>query len=132
MFIQNCGYRGICHGDHWFSEGDCILIQITQPDEDFPTPHYKFEEVHQFHFNDVDCPEEDEVKCGALTDQQAKEIMDILYHAYHEEKNVIVQCSAGLCRSGAVVEAGIAIGFKDTGRFRIPNLFVKKKLFNAL
>ena len=46
--------------------------------------------------------------------------------------NVVVHCHAGVCRSGAVAEVGIAMGFQDTGVFRAPNLMVKHKLLNAL
>jgi hypothetical protein len=39
---------------------------------------------------------------------------------------------AGLCRSGAVCEVGVMMGFDDTERFRSPNLLVKHKLMQAL
>ena len=46
--------------------------------------------------------------------------------------NVVVHCHAGVCRSGAVAEVGITMGFEDTGVFRAPNLMVKHKLMKAL
>jgi predicted protein tyrosine phosphatase len=111
---------------------NCDLIQIASPNDEFPKTFYKFEKVYQFHFNDVECSEEDEVKCGAITDEQAERIMNILYESYRSCRNVIVHCSMGLCRSGAVVEAGVTIGFKDTGRLRLPNILVKKKILKYI
>ena len=46
--------------------------------------------------------------------------------------NVIVHCHAGVCRSGAVAELGVMLGFKDTESFRSPNLLVKHKMMKAL
>jgi predicted protein tyrosine phosphatase len=46
--------------------------------------------------------------------------------------NVVVHCMAGLCRSGAVAEVGVMMGFDDTERFRSPNLMVKHSLMRAL
>jgi hypothetical protein len=46
--------------------------------------------------------------------------------------NVVVHCYAGICRSGAVCEVGVMMGFQDTGRFRSPNLLVKHGMMRAL
>ena len=46
--------------------------------------------------------------------------------------NVVVHCFAGICRSGAVCEVGVAMGFDDTERFRAPNLLVKHRMMKAL
>ena len=46
--------------------------------------------------------------------------------------NVIVHCHAGVCRSGAVAEIGVMLGFNDTESFRSPNLLVKHKMMKAL
>jgi hypothetical protein len=46
--------------------------------------------------------------------------------------NVVVHCFAGICRSGAVTEVGVMMGFEDTGRFRAPNLLVKHRMMRAL
>jgi predicted protein tyrosine phosphatase len=132
MFIQNASYSAICCGDHWYRDENALLIQITQPEDDFPRPHYRFNKVVQFRFNDVDCSPDDEVRCGAIKDQQAKDIVDALREAYDNKMDVIVHCSAGLCRSGAVVEGGIALGFEDTKKFRLPNLLVKRKLLREI
>ena len=46
--------------------------------------------------------------------------------------NVVVHCHMGVSRSGAVAEVGTIMGFRDVGKFRVPNLMVKKKLMEQL
>jgi hypothetical protein len=46
--------------------------------------------------------------------------------------NVIVHCHAGVCRSGAVCEVGVMLGFNDTEVFRSPNLLVKHRMMRKL
>jgi hypothetical protein len=46
--------------------------------------------------------------------------------------NVVVHCHAGICRSGAVCELGVMMGFNDCERFRMPNLLVKHKMMRVL
>lgn len=67
-----------------------------------------------------------------ITQEQAKEIVGILQNAMENGQNVIVHCNAGLCRSGAVAEVGVMMGFSDTFAPRIPNLMVKKYLMREL
>jgi hypothetical protein len=56
----------------------------------------------------------------------------LLQHALKKRMNVVVHCMAGLCRSGAVAEVGVMMGFNDTERTRIPNIRVKHRLMKAL
>jgi hypothetical protein len=46
--------------------------------------------------------------------------------------DVVVHCVAGVCRSGAVCEVGVMMGFNDTEVFRAPNLLVKHKMMKKL
>jgi hypothetical protein len=46
--------------------------------------------------------------------------------------NVVVHCFAGICRSGAVCEGGVMMGFNDTERYRSPNLLVKHRMMKVL
>jgi hypothetical protein len=39
---------------------------------------------------------------------------------------------AGICRSGAVTEVGVMLGFNDTEKFRSPNLLVKHRMMKKL
>jgi predicted protein tyrosine phosphatase len=111
-----------------------MLIQICDPPGDFPEPLpvYRFRETHQFEFLDVEenDPVDDEaMRCSPY---QAAELVRLLQHALENRMNVIVHCHAGLCRSGAVVDVGIQLGFDDTERFRAPNLLVKHRMMRAL
>jgi predicted protein tyrosine phosphatase len=67
-----------------------------------------------------------------ISDEQAAEIVRLLQHALKKRMNVVVHCMAGLCRSGAVAEVGIMMGFKDTEKTRIPNMRVKHRLMKQL
>ena len=86
-----------------------------------------FSETHQFQFDDIE--EDSKV---SISEEQAKSITDILTSALENNKSVIVHCHAGLCRSGAVAEVGVMMGFVNVGNLRIPNLRVKKMLLSNL
>ena len=132
MWIQNVALSDIPKGKHIFVGDNSMLIQIVDPAMEFPTPAHKFKEVHQFEFLDLekdDMPEAEEFK---ITDQQAKELVCLLQHAKENCMDVIVHCVAGVCRSGAVCEIGVMMGFNDTEVFRSPNLLVKHKMMNVL
>ena len=126
-FIENVSRADILAGTHSDAGPNSMLIQISGVVSEHPTPLKAFREIHQFNFEDI---EEDEE--WACTDDQATELASLLRHAMNNHMNVIVHCHAGLCRSGAVVEAGILIGFNPPDRVRLPNTLVKNKLFKAL
>lgn len=126
-FIENCSRFDIITGMHADAGENSMLIQISDIISEQPTPLKKFKEIHQFSFEDI---EEDEE--WAISNEQAQEIAELLRHAQKNHMNVIVHCHAGLCRSGAVVECGIMLGFNEPDRLRIPNTLVKKKIMQAL
>ena len=131
MWIENVSLENIGCGHHFDPGINSMLIQIVDPDMEFPTPIYEFKEVHRFKFLDLE--ENDPYgQDQKITDEQAKTIADLLQYALSNCMNVVVHCHAGVCRSGAVAEVGIAMGFEDTGVFRAPNLMVKHKLMKAL
>jgi hypothetical protein len=108
-----------------------MLIQIVDPAMEFPTPIHQFRETHQFEFLDLekDDPWGEEFK---ITDVQAEKLVGLLQHALDTRMNVVVHCVAGVCRSGAVCEVGVMLGFRDTEVFRSPNLLVKHKMMKVL
>ena len=130
-WIENVARDGIRNGWHYECGENAMLIQISDPPGDHPTPKRKFKEVHQFDFLDavfsVGFPEE-----AKISDEQAAEIVRLLQHALDNCMNVIVHCHAGICRSGAVVEVASMMGFTPTDRYRQPNLRVKHKMMKAL
>jgi protein tyrosine phosphatase len=143
MWIQNIGAADCAHGNHFDCGDNSMLIQISDPDPKenetlklfvtpwFPTPKHTFKEVHQFQFLDVD-GEGKLVDDYGITDAQANDIVNLLKHALDNRMNVVVHCFAGVCRSGAVAEVGVMMGFIDTESFRLPNTRVKTKMLKAL
>jgi hypothetical protein len=131
-WIQNVALSDIKKGFHFDPGVNAMLIQIVDPPGDFPTPLYKFNEIHQFQFLDVeerDQVDDEKMRCSQ---EQAKELVRLLQHALANQMNVVVHCVAGVCRSGAVCEVGVMLGFNDTEVFRSPNLLVKHRMMKQL
>ena len=130
-WIENCARADIETGYHYDPGPNAVLIQITDPDMEHPKPKYEFREVHQFKFLDI---EDDDPNCETMgmTQADAYVMAKALKNALANRSNVIVHCHAGVCRSGAVAEVGSMLGFVDTGKYRQPNLRVKRLLRLAL
>jgi len=126
--IQNVSLYAVAKGDHYKSD-NAVLIQIVDPDMEFPTPTNHFKEVFQFKFLDV---EKTDLEYGRITYEQAKELVAILQKALDANQDVIVHCVMGVCRSGAVAEIGTMMGFGETNVYRQPNLLVKSLMMKAL
>lgn len=132
-FIQNIAAMDVPMGFHWKPLNGSILIQIADNDVvNFPIPQHKFDEIYQFKFLDVEEHTEVIDPAMKISDKQASDIAEILQHALANNMDVVVNCHAGVCRSGAVCEVGVIMGFQDTKRYRAPNLLVKKKLLTKL
>ena len=139
-WIQNVSMSDIKSARHFEAGENSMLIQIVDPAYEFPTPMKQFKEVHQFEFLDI---EEDgltndgdgnwtDMSEFAVTQEQANELVRLLQHALENRMHVVVHCHAGVCRSGAVCEVGVMMGFRDTEVFRSPNLLVKHKMMKVL
>lgn len=131
MWIQNVSLADVGKGFHIDAGVNSMLIQIVDPCMTFPAPLHAFKEVHQFEFLDLEQkdPWGEEFK---ITDEQAEHLVRLLQHALDNRMNVIVHCVAGVCRSGAVCEVGVMMGFDDTESYRSPNLMVKHKMMKVL
>jgi hypothetical protein len=99
---------------------------------DFPEPKCSFKEIHRFKFLDVEQDHEVLDETCRISDEQASQLVHLLQHAKENHMNVIISCVAGVCRSGAVCEIGVMMGFRDAGAFRSPNLLVKHKMMRVL
>lgn len=130
-WIQNVSLSDIQKGLHIDAGINSMLIQIVDPAMEFPTPMYQFREIYQFEFLDLEETDNfgEEFK---VTDLQAQSLVALLQHALDQHMNVVVHCVAGVCRSGAVCEVGVMMGFRDTEVYRSPNLLVKYKMMKAL
>jgi predicted protein tyrosine phosphatase len=128
-WIENVAAIDVTKRHHHEAGENSMLISITDPAGWRPEAMHTFKERHDFEFLDADSgfPEE----C-LISDAQAAEIVSLLQHAQANNMNVVVHCTAGLCRSGAVAEVGVMMGFGDTERTRIPNIRVKHKMMKAL
>ena len=127
MFIQNVSLADIKQAWHYDPGENSLLISIVDTDMDNPVAKYPFK--NQLNFKFLDIEEESPV---AISKQQANDIAQALIQARANKMNVIVHCVAGICRSGAVTECGIILGFDDTETYRQPNLRVKSLVLNAL
>ncbi len=130
-WIQNVSLIDIKKGFHIDAGPNSMLIQIVDPLMEFPEPLYKFRETHQFEFLDLE-GNEGYAEEFCVTDAQAIELVRLLKHAQEQRMNVVVHCVAGVCRSGAVCEVGVMMGFRDTEVYRSPNLLVKHKMMKEL
>lgn len=139
-WIQNVALVDIPRKHHVAVGENSMLIQIVDPDMEFPVPAHTFKETHQFKFLDIEADGMTNDGEGtwidmskfAVTDEQAAELVRLLQHALEHRMDVVVHCHAGVCRSGAVCEVGVMMGFKDTEAFRSPNLLVKHKMMRVL
>ena len=131
-WIENVAATDVSTRFHHDAGENSMLIQIMDPAPSWwPTPAHNFKEVHRFEFLDAEDSDgfPDEAK---ISDAQAAELVRLLQHAWTNRMNVVVHCFAGICRSGAVCEIGVMMGFDDTERFRQPNLRVKHKMMKVL
>jgi predicted protein tyrosine phosphatase len=133
MWIQNVAKADIPKGHHIDAGPNAMLIQIADPATFFPEPKYEFKEVYQFEFLDIekaeDLPGGEEFM---ITVEQAAQLVALLQRALDHNMNVVVHCHAGICRSGAVAEVGVMMGFEDAKAFRAPNLRVKHLMMQQL
>lgn len=134
--IKNYDQASIYNGyaaNEWKYHNDMFLIQIFDPNctLDFPKTVIGnvVSEYVQFEFLDVD--ETIEYKSlldFAITQEQANEIHNILKECLENDEDVLVHCFMGVCRSGAVVQHAVDMGFEDPEIYRAPNQLVLKKL----
>lgn len=131
-WIQNVALSDVEKGHHVRVGENSMLIQIVDPDMEHPTPAYQFREVHQFRFLDLEQNDDCINDAWKIQDQDAEQLVGLLQHALTNRMDVVVHCVAGICRSGAVAEVGVMMGFDDTEVFRSPNLLVKHKMMKQL
>lgn len=130
-WIQNISLDAIKKGYHINVGPNSMLIQIVDPCVEFPTPKYLFKEVRQYEFLDVELANDSGFEF-AITQDQADSLVADLQYALDNSMDVVVHCHAGICRSGAVTEIGVMMGFQDTKTIRIPNMRVKNFMMKKL
>jgi len=131
-WIENVAADDIPKKFHHEPGENSMLISITDPASWRPVPVHKFKEQHNFEFLDVEQDDHVDDEAMKCSQEQADELVKLLQHALEHRMNVVVHCFAGICRSGAVCEVGVMMGFDDVGRWRSPNLLVKHRMMRAL
>ena len=101
-WIQNVSLSDVRKGHHIDAGINSMLIQIVDPAMEFPTPSYKFKEIHQFEFLDLEQNDHSIDEDWKISDAQAQQLVALLQRAFDNRMNVVVHCVAGVCRSGAV------------------------------
>jgi predicted protein tyrosine phosphatase len=131
-WIENVAAADIPTGFHHAAGPNSMLISIVDPASWRPEAKHEFKERYNFEFLDVE--EKDQVLEEAMkcSHEQAAELVRLLQHALDNRMNVVVHCYAGVCRSGAVCEVGVMMGFDDAEAFRSPNLLVKSRMMKYL
>ena len=130
-WIENVAAADIPTRFHHEAGPNSMLISITDPASWRPEAAHQFKERHDFEFLDIELNDfalDEAMRCSQ---EQANELVRLLQHALENRMNVVVHCFAGICRSGAVCELGVMMGFEDTGRFRSPNLLVKHRMMTV-
>ena len=130
-WIENVAAADIPTGFHHDVGPNSMLISICDPAGWRPNAKQQFKERHDFEFLDAE-DDDREPEESKITDAQAEQIVTLLQRALENRMNVVVHCTAGICRSGAVVEVGVMMGFNDCEKYRQPNLRVKHKLMKQL
>lgn len=107
-----------------FSVGkDDWLISITDSNGDDVKVGAAFEKVLFMQFNDTQ-----KIGCGEIQQWQALQIATFIKEAKALQKNVWVNCHAGICRSGAITSLLIDLGWEyqdsPVSPGRIPNHLV--------
>ena len=130
-WIENVAAIDVTKRHHHEAGENSMLISITDPAGWRPEAAHVFKERHDFEFLDAEDGDRFPEEC-LISDAQARDLVILLDYARTNNMNVVVHCTAGLCRSGAVAEVGVMMGFQDTERTRIPNIRVKHKMMKAL
>lgn len=137
--IENISVADLVQGEHRARDpGRTRLIRIVDALEDVAAwpPKERFLDVAVFRFLDVEHDDTgltpEQFKAAAISESQARAIAGLLRDALQRGLDVVVHCTAGVARSGAVVEAAVALGFDDPQIYRAPNRFVLHTLTDAL
>lgn len=130
-WIENVAAIDVSNGFHFDAGSNSMLISIADPAGWRPSAKYEFKERHDFEFLDAE-DSDGFPETSKISDEQAKQLVNLLKYAIANRMNVVVSCVAGICRSGAVAEVGVMMGFTDTEKYRQPNIRVKQKMMKFL
>lgn len=143
--IENISVLDVSLGEHSNVGKNSMLIRICDTFEPYmPTAKHQFLIERSFQFNDLERYDEfgkinPLFNTHGINDIQANHIFMLLKKALEENLNVVVHCTAGVSRSGAIHQVGIAMGFIDGNRFKnLENYqknmvkYINKSVFNLI
>ena len=130
--INNISMYDFENKNYQFKPEDTIVIQIVDNDMNFPVNNDPFFEIHQFKFLDVEKETVVNDPSFKISDSIAQVIVRVLQKGLDLNKNILVHCVMGVCRSGAVCEVGSMMGYEPISNTRIPNCLVKYMLMKQL
>lgn len=129
LWIENVSMADIIKGTHLDAGENSMLIQIVDPNMEFPKAKHKFRHIRKFKFLDIEDPQHQWAVCN----EDVRQIAAALREAKEKQMNVIVHCVAGVCRSGAIVDVAEQMGgFARCEKPRSPNLLLKSMLMKEL
>lgn len=131
-WIENVAAEDVIKGFHHNAGENSMLISIRDPATFPPVPKHSFKEIYCFEFLDLEDDDDVVYEEAKITQEDATILVKLLQRALDNRMNVVVHCFAGVCRSGAVAEVGVMMGFDDVGRWRAPNLRVKRMMMKEL
>jgi len=119
-WITHCSRSDLIAGFHPIDPNNTVLIRIAGSLDEFCAPirnQIYFSIIHEFVFEDTQYPDPD-----AISEHQAHQLAEVLFNARAHNMCVLVSCSAGICRSGAVVSVGVNhLEFTTRPSIRVPN-----------
>lgn len=131
--IENVSRFCIQNGNHKTGYENTLLISINDPGLDVPKNWDKFTWCFDYYFLDAEKPiEGDHDGEFLIKESDAEEIAYLIRMCFEKNINILVHCSAGICRSGAVAECAEAFGFEYIGNHKQPNLLVKRLVMKYL
>ena len=126
--VQNVSFDDVKQDKFNLKDRNTLLISITDNDMPYPTHlGVDFWSAVYYQFLDVDSPQYKQ----AISEGQAKGIIQWLEFAKRHNKDVLVHCMMGVNRSGAVREVAEILGFEVIGQKQGYNAYVKTKLMQA-
>lgn len=112
-----------------------ILISI---DEQFKFPVIPKDKIQpisyqRFTFGDLEeSSDSDDCSCLLFDLEDRDRILEIYRNCLENNIDLLVHCTAGISRSGAIIEVGLLLGFElEHPTHRIPNAYIKSSLLKA-
>ena len=109
-------------------KGRSVIISITSPNSSFPLLQEGWSDILRLSFDDID--HEDGQNYIIFSDSQAEEILD--FAIKNIDKDLFVNCDAGISRSTAIVVALELIfnsnDVSDSYKYQHHNKYVKNKI----